>query len=237
MEVIELIDLVSPSKSEKETKDESSQPLKVNTTRRRELYNPSISSLDVTVSGGSELDSSMEIVQENCKRMKLDCEETSLISLLSNKDFLPSNPASPSSQSGFIVQGQEPSSSDYYEEDESVLDTQDLLEKNKENSEPAELFITPPGPLRRVVLKENNSLNDLTYPRRIDPEQSKEIITNRFAPQVWKSSSPSCATQSRYVRPMTVALSQSAPGLACSCRRIQFGRGHGCLMKAKYCWN
>ena len=184
MEVIELIDLVSPSKSEKETKDESSQPLKENTTRRRELYNPSISSLDVTVSGGSELDSSMEIVQENCKRMKLEGEETSLISLLSNKDFLPSNPASPSSQSGFIVQGQEPSSSDYYEEDESVLDTQDLLEKNKENSEPAELFITPPGPLRRVVLKENNSLNNLTYPRRIDPEQSKEIITNRFAPQV-----------------------------------------------------
>ena len=237
MEIIELIDLVSPSKSEKETEGEPSQPPRANATRRREMHNPSISSLDVTVSADSELDSSMEIVQENCKRIKLDSEEASLISLLSNKQFLLSNPASPSSQSGFIVQGQEPSSSDYYEEKESVLDTRDLLERNKENSEPAEFFITPPGPLRRVKLRENNSLNDLTYPRRAGHAQTREITTNRFSPQTWIDNSPFCATQSRHVRPMTVALSQSAPGLACSCRQIQFRRGHGCLMKAKYCWN
>ena len=71
--------------------------------------------------------------------MKIDSKENSLISLLSSKEFLPSNPASPSSQSGFKVQGQEPTSSDYYEEEESVLDTQDILERSKENSEPAEL--------------------------------------------------------------------------------------------------
>ena len=201
------------------------------------MYNLSISSLDVTVSGDSELDSSMEVVQENCKRMKLDSEEASLISLLTNKEFLPSNPASSSSQSGFIIRGQEPTSSDYYEEEEIVLDTRDLLEKNRDDLEPVEFFITPPGPLRRVTLRENNSLNELTYPRRVDPSQTREITTNRFSPQTWKDSSPFCATQSRHVRPMTVALSQSAPELACSCRRIQFGRRHGCLTNTKYCWN
>ena len=34
-----------------------------------------------------------------------------------------------------------------------------------------------------------------------------------------------------------MSMSQTAPGLACSCRRVQFGRGPGCLMSAKYCWN
>ena len=67
MKVIELFDLVSPCKPAEETKGEPSQPSRPNATRRRETYNPSISSLDVTVSGDSELDSSMEIVQENCK--------------------------------------------------------------------------------------------------------------------------------------------------------------------------
>ena len=31
-----------------------------------------------------------------------------------------------------------------------------------------------------------------------------------------------------------VRLPLSAPGLACLCRRKQFERGHGCLLKAKY---
>ena len=127
----------------------------------------------------------MEIVQENCKRMKSDSKENSLISLLTNKEFLPSNPASPSSQSVFIVQGKEPTSSDYYEEEEGVLDTQGLLERNKEISQPAELFVTPPEPLRRIVLTENNSLNDLTYPRQAESLRTQEIRKDRFYPQTW----------------------------------------------------
>ena len=125
MEIIELIALVSPCKTEKETEYEPSEPPKLNGTRRRDICNPSISSLDVTVSGNSELESSMEIVQDNCKRMKLNSKEDSFYSLLSNKKFPPSNPASPSIQSGFIVQGQEPTSSDYHEEEENVLNTRD----------------------------------------------------------------------------------------------------------------
>ena len=35
----------------------------------------------------------------------------------------------------------------------------------------------------------------------------------------------------RYLRPMRVALSQSAPGLDCGCQEAQFGRDHGCIMK------
>ena len=35
----------------------------------------------------------------------------------------------------------------------------------------------------------------------------------------------------RAFRPMTVALSQSAPGLDCGCRRVGYGRGHGCTAK------
>ena len=122
----------------------------------------------------------MEKVQENCKRMKIDSKENSIISLSSNKEFLPSNPASPSSQSGFIVQGQEPTSSDYYEAEDSVLDTQGLLERNQENSKSTEFFVTPPGPLRRIVLKANNSLNDLTHPRQADSLRTQEITKDRF---------------------------------------------------------
>ena len=236
MEIVEVIDLVSPCKSE-EKPDKFAQSARTNGTRKREENNPSVSSLDVATSGGSELDSSMEMVRENCKRMRIDSKENSLISLLSNKEFIPSNPASPSSQSRFIVQGQEPTSSDYYEEEESVLDTQDLLESKHENSEPTEFFTTPTGPLRRIVLRENNSLNDLTYPRQDEFLRAQEVTKDKFPSQAWTSNSSFCSTQTRYIRPMTVALSQSAPGLACSCRRIQFGRGHGCLMKAKYCWN
>ena len=51
MEVIELIDLVSPCKTEKETESEPAQLPKPNETRKRELFISSISSLDVAVSG------------------------------------------------------------------------------------------------------------------------------------------------------------------------------------------
>ena len=62
MEFIELIDFVSSCKTGKETEGEPSQLSKTNGTRRREICNSSISSLDVRVSGDPELDSSMEIV-------------------------------------------------------------------------------------------------------------------------------------------------------------------------------
>ena len=35
----------------------------------------------------------------------------------------------------------------------------------------------------------------------------------------------------RVVRPMRVALSQSAPGLESGCKRLGYGRGHGCTAK------
>ena len=55
MELIELIDLVLPCKPGRETKDEPSQPSRPNGTRRRETCNPSVSSLDVSVSGDSDI--------------------------------------------------------------------------------------------------------------------------------------------------------------------------------------
>ena len=35
----------------------------------------------------------------------------------------------------------------------------------------------------------------------------------------------------KVIRPMTVALSQSALGLGCGCLRVGFSRGHGCTAR------
>ena len=56
MKIIELMDLVSPCKTGKETEGDSSQIPKPNGIKRREISNSSIFSLDIAVRKDSELD-------------------------------------------------------------------------------------------------------------------------------------------------------------------------------------
>ena len=235
MEVVELSNLISPCKSDSNSQAANTPVPKTKGTRRKQTLNLSSTSLKVKISDDDGLDSSIEVIQENYKRMKLESYKNSFISLLSEEAYPPppSKPESPSSQSGSVVEGQGTNSSDYYEE-ESVIDTGLAAKEdsNKENHSP--YFITPPGPLKQLEIRVNSSLNDLISPQvSLSPRRSQREVIQ----QVYRQLSPARQPFTRQFRPMTVALSQSAPGVACSCRRIQFGRGHGCLMSSKYCWN
>ena len=117
--------------------------------------------------------------------MKLDSKENIFISSLSNEDFSPSDLASPSRHSGLLVQGQGPTSSDFYEEEESVIDTGNLDKENQENPNSSQIFITHLGPLRRIVLRENNSLKDLIYSRQTDSSPIGSVSKRGTSPQTW----------------------------------------------------
>ena len=219
MEVVELINLISPCKTVSDSQTVNTPVPKTKGTRRKQTINLSSTSLEVKLRDDDELDLSIEMIQENYKRMKLESDKNSFISLLSEEGYPPSNPESPSSQSGFMVEGQGTNSSDYYEE-ESVIDTGLAAEEdsNKENHSP--YFITPPGPLKQLEVRVNSSLNDLISPQvSISSQRSQREAVN----QPNKQSSPARQPFARQFRPMTVALSQSALGLACSCRRVHFG--------------
>ena len=80
-------------------------------------------------------------------------------------------------------------------------------------------FNTPPGIPRRISFKPASPLKDLGEKRNNSTtlETSMELPPLAFAPR----------QPGRSVFPRGVALSQTAPGLGCSCKRIGIGRGHG----------
>ena len=85
------------------------------------------------------------------------------------------------------------------------------------------IFITPPGTPKKINFPPVSPLNDLEEERdssgaaHIKKELSKLTFLLR--------------QPGRGVQPTRVALSQPAPGLGCSCRRIAVGRGHGCSLR------
>ena len=231
MEVVELIKLISPCKSDSNSQAASTPVPKTKGTRRKQTLNLPSASLEEKISDDDELESSIEMIQEKYKRMRLESDKNSFISLLSEKGYPQSNPESPSSQSGFMEEGQGTNSSDY--EEGSVMDTGLAARENSNKENHSPYFISPPGPLKQLEVRVKSSLNDLISPQvSMSPQRSQREAVY----QAYKQSSPACQPFARQFRPMTVALSHSAPGLACYCRKTQFGRRHGCLMSAKYCW-
>ena len=90
-------------------------------------------------------------------------------------------------------------------------------------------FVSPPGPLKRKNTISASPLNDLEERREVSVLPKKPEVKNsygRYPSQPFQVRFPGYAA-----RPMTVALSQSAPGLDCGCRRVGYGRGHGCTAK------
>ena len=90
---------------------------------------------------------------------------------------------------------------------------------------------TPPGPLRRWEEPNRESLNDLDEER--GPATMPLFRDKAADPNVYELQYPFYQPRfpEKLVRPMTVALSQSAPGLGCGCLRVGFGRGHGCTTR------
>ena len=84
-------------------------------------------------------------------------------------------------------------------------------------------FETPPGPLRRWEEPNRESLNDLNEER--GPAVMSLFRDNAADPDVYELQYPFYQPRfpEKIVRPMTVALSQSAPGLGCGCLRVGLG--------------
>ena len=103
------------------------------------------------------------------------------------------------------------------------------------NADADSYLVTPPGPLKRINTITASPLNDLEErgDARIPPGKSVEKNSyGRYPCQKFQLRLPGYAA-----RPMTVALSQSALGLECGCRRVGYGRSHGCTAKlAKRCF-
>ena len=84
-------------------------------------------------------------------------------------------------------------------------------------------FNTPPGTLRRINFEPASPLNDREEERNSSTtsETSMELPPLTFVPR----------KPGRGAFPRGVALSQPAPGLGCSCKRVRIGRGHGCSLQ------
>ena len=74
-------------------------------------------------------------------------------------------------------------------------------------------FNTPPGTPRMINFLQASPLNDLE--RRVQPVATTPTIASQLR------------APGRVNLPTRAALSQPAPGLACGCRRLKIGRGHG----------
>ena len=240
LDIYELIDISSSSEEEGEI-ERASTPLP-----RDSQVNPRIiieiphSSAEATADDEEYLDLSLDSLETDCKRMKLSDSYTSFESVESgeyphstdSEEAPADSPESPDEQEKgednssvkygvFVVEGH------YAHSSKSVTSTTvaDYLEQvARENA--SSFFVTTPGPLRRVNLRPISPLNDLEE-RGIAATNSKGNNNyEQFQREPFQFRQPG-----RVFCPMTVALSQSAPGLDCGCRRVGYGRGHGCTAK------
>ena len=243
LDIYELFDISSSSEEEGEI-ERASTPLP-----RDSQVNPKIfiefphSSAEATADDEEYLDLSLVSLETDCKRMKLSDSYTSFESVESveyphstdSEEAPADSPESPDEQekgednsslnSGvFVVEGH------YAHSSKSVTSTtvSDYLEHvARENA--SSFFVTPPGPLRRENLRPISPLNDLED-RGISATNSKGNNNyEQFQREPFQLRQPG-----RVFRPMTVAMSQSAPGLNCGCTRVGYGRGHGCTAKLAY---
>ena len=172
-------------------------------------------------------DISADSLESNCKRMKLDSCFESLSpgnrhnsSVESPHSAMAESPENPDELENsnerdaddnswvFIVESIKPPST------ESITSTviADFLEQVREE-DASSYFGIPPGPLKKVNVQLISPLNDL----------EKRTCTVATTPMIASQPrTPGC------VNFLTrAALSQPAPGLACGCRPLKIGRGHG----------
>ena len=197
------------------------------------------SSVEANADYGEDINSSLDSLETNCKRFRLS---NSFVSVESGE--YPSS--TESCEDGEIVESPESPDEEIEEARTDVLTNSEIfIVENHKRPNPRSVtsetvteyleqiaredsisyFVFPPGPLKKLVPKSVSPLNDLEAKRTVNISPIKSscshLLRNSF--QVRQ---PGYAA-----RPMTVALSQSAPGLECGCRRIGYGRGHGCTAK------
>ena len=228
LDIYELIDISSSSEEEGEI-TRSSTPIPSDNRAYPGLVIEILnSSAEANADEEECLDLSVNSLETECKKMKLSESFSSFETVESGQyphsesteEVVADSPESPDeslSSDIFIVEAPAVQT-------ESVTSSKvaEYLEKVQQE-DASSYFVTPPGPLRRINLLTTSPLNDLEEPKLTRDETKENYTRENHLRQAFDFYQPGKA-----VRPMTVALSQSAPGLDCGCRRVGFGRGHGC---------
>ena len=235
--IYKLIDISSEGKHE-EMIERASTPLPRDTFPNiRVILEISHSSVEANADHEKDLNSSLDSIDTNCKRIKLSNSFESVESGEypdSSEDNeageIIESPECPDEQLEEYEPNNMTNSEVYVVEVHKRTSTQsvtseviaDYLEQVA-NEDAASYFVTPPGPLKKINTKAVSPLNDLEERRAVTASPTKPGMKNSYG----RYSSPS----SFQARLPGYALSQSAPGLECGCRRFGYGRGHGCTAK------
>ena len=218
LDVYELIDISSSSEEEGEITRASTPLPRVSKEYPRIVVEILNSSAEATADEEEFLDLSLDSLETECKRMKLSEPYTSFKTVESGQ-----YPHSESSEEVMADSPERPDeslSSDIFVVETSANDKESItsskvaeyLEKvHQEDS--SSYFSTASGTPKKIDFLQASPLNDLE--RRIQTVTTTPTI----ASQLRAPGSVNLLTRA--------ALSQPAPGLACGCRRLKIGRGHG----------
>ena len=227
--VFELID-ISSSEDEEGLLERASTPLpRMTIPNYRVMLETSQSSIEATADEEEYFDISTDSLESSCKKMKLNHSLETLEPEFQNhpecadqrqNEGLPDSPESPDesmSSDVFIVE-------EVISEENSISSSRvaEYLEQIQQEDH-SSYFSTPPGTQRKISFPPATPLNDLEKQHKQDDSETP----------VWdlhqRTSLP--RLPGRSVFPRGAALSQPAPGLGCSGRRVGIGRGHGCNLR------
>ena len=217
-DIYELIDISSSSEEEGEITRASTPLPRANKEYPRIIVEILNSSAEATADE-EFLDLSLDSLESECKRMKLSEPYTSFETVESGQYpqsespeeiVMADSPESPDESLSSDIFVVETSASDK----ESITSSKVAEYLGKVHQEDASsYFNTPPGTPKKINFLQASPLNDLE--RRVQTVTTTPTI----ASQLRAPGSVNLFTRA--------ALSQPAPGVACGCRRLKIGRGHG----------
>ena len=216
LDIYELIDISSSSEEEGEITRASTPLPRANKEYPRIIVEILNSSAEATADEEEFLDLSLDSLEAECKRMKLS---TSFETVESGQypqsespeeETMADSPESPDESLSSDIFVVEPSADD--KESTTSSKVAEYLEKVHQE-DASSYFNTPPGTPRMINFLQASPLNDLE--RRVQPVATTPTIASQLR------------APGRVNLPTRAALSQPAPGLACGCRRLKIGRGHG----------
>ena len=223
-------ELVDISSDEEENLERASTPLpRCEIPNYRVILEVPRSPAEATVDEEEYFDLSLDSLESDCKRLKLNISYESINSAASpDQDLALENlridgpadsPESPDQSLNSDVFLVEQTSGNESPTSSRILEYLEQVRQDDADS----FFSTPPGPLRRIDTRPISPLNDLEEMLNGPSAavQVPELPQAIFAPR-----QPGLGAF-----PRGVALSQPAPGLACGCRRVGIGRGHGCSLR------
>ena len=233
LDIYELIDISSSGEEEGEI-TRSSTPLPRDSEKNPKIVIEILnSSAEAEADEEEFLDLSLNSLETECKRMKLSESYTSFETVESGQyaqseseeEIIADSPESPDpslNSDVFVVEKP-------HEEETSSMTSSKVAEyiRQATKDDANSYFESPRGPLRVWGEQKKESLNDLDEergPAVMPPSRDQAVDPNVYELQ-YPFYQP--RFQGRTIRPMTVALSQSAPGLGCGCLRVGVGRGHG----------